>query len=114
VRLVRQNGEFVTDPNRLVGEVDIDTHKKTVSLNVVDVAYEKGLRGVFSGAVVEFSGGGTNPDGVHFDAVRQYQPWDKGYMSALSRKLREQTLGYIRVDRERLWSEAWRKVRTRR
>ena len=65
----------------------------------MDAVYEHGLSTLFSGPVSVFVGEGTNPDGVHFDARRTYQLSDKGYMSALSQRLREQNLGYIRVDR---------------
>jgi hypothetical protein len=100
VGLTRQNGELVADPDRLVAEVDIDKRRKTVHLNVVNKVYEEGLRGVFPGPVRVFVGGGTNPDdGIHFDALQAFLPWDKGYMNALSQSLREQSLRYIRVDR---------------
>jgi hypothetical protein len=99
VGLTRQNGKLAADPDRLVAEVDIDKRRKTVHLNVVDQAYEKGLRGVFPGPVRVFAGGGTNSDdGIHFDALQAYHPWDKGYMSALSQSLCEQSLRYIQVD----------------
>ena len=65
----------------------------------MDEVYEKGLRSLFSGPVSAFVAGGTNPDGVHFDARQTFQPRDKGYMNALKQALREQNLSYIRVDR---------------
>jgi hypothetical protein len=59
-----------------------------------DKSQEKFLRELFSKPAVAHRGGGTTPDGAHFDGFVTYPAWTRGAVELIvSDLLRSQTLG---------------------